>query len=275
MKFLKFAKKSAYVLQIGDREKLAFLIRILSVLFVPLYIWSVFDVRLYWLNYPPTYPFEFLVIACGQGVMIYGGLFFITTPAAKKYKIAATFCYLPAAFVSPILVGMRLGYIGTAILSLGFLFTYIRLNPWKGGGTHTLQTVGCKRLAVFVRITAVVFALLYVWSLYAGLFDFGRFVKLRVLGEIVSLKTDWYDYNNFSWKDIVRFLILGISANAGMFFITTHAARRFKILATIIYIPSVLVTPCIFGVWIPSYACFALLCIFPIVIYDSFNPWMR
>ena len=58
------------------------------------------------------------------------GLCFITTRAARRNRVLATFIYLPSVFVSPFFCGHVLGR-GLLLFFLWSLFVYYWLNPWR------------------------------------------------------------------------------------------------------------------------------------------------
>ena len=61
------------------------------------------------------------------------GLYFITTRAARRNRVLATFIYLPSIFVSPFSCGYMLGDSNLFVMAffLCSLFIYYWFNPWR------------------------------------------------------------------------------------------------------------------------------------------------
>ena len=104
---------------VSNSDKFTIFIRFLAILFVPLYVLSLYSNIFEWY---PSYTFVYFVQAFFHylyyGIILNFGLYFITTKRAKKYKITATVFYLPTIIISPF-------FIGPLFDSYGAIFFYM------------------------------------------------------------------------------------------------------------------------------------------------------
>ena len=111
------------------------------------------------------------------------------------------------------------------------------------------------RFSLFVRFLSALFTALYIKFFYDVLFP-------------------WYAYTaKLFVKAFLIYLIYGIGCNFGLFFITTNRAKKMKIWATILYIPTFVVTPLVVGSFQPYYLGIAVVFLCSLFIYYCFNPW--
>ena len=114
-----------------DEYRVSLTIRSLSILFAGLYVVFFYEVAFPWY----AYTVKRFVLAF-FGYLMYGigcnfGLFFITTTKAREMKVWATILYIPTFFITPIVVGAFLSYLGIFILFLCSIFVYYYFNPWR------------------------------------------------------------------------------------------------------------------------------------------------
>ena len=217
------------------------------------------------------------------------GLFFITTKAAKKIRISATMAYLPCIFLIPtLLASWSTRYIGP--LSLGvfniniplyylcifmfflvFLAIYIYFYPWRDTDTKTQWSYytliknlkyefETKQIGflfkLLIRLFSLAFVGFYIWMCYQVIFE-------------------WYRYTlEYFIHAFVYYLIFGIACNFGLFFITTKAAKRNKVCATLTYLPSILITPIFLGGFADRWS--GVILLFGLLLtYCYFYPWRK
>ena len=87
---------------------------------------------------------------------------------------------------------------------------------------------------------------------------------------------EWYAYSlaYFIFAFFV-FLVYGLIANFGLFFITTKKARKMRFLATGFYVPTVLVTPIVVNYFVVYIIGTLLFFLLMIANYFYFNPWRK
>ena len=130
-------------------------------------------------------------------------------------------------------------------------------------------------LTILVRTVSLVFIPLYVWVLLAHMLDYDMFVSLDSFVKIFSERgLPPYYREERPWRYIPHFLAVGLVCNFGFFFITTPAAKRFKVFATLAYAPTILLTSLVFGLR-HSFMLANGLFILATIVYDRFNPWRR
>lgn len=120
-----------HLLRIEKRRNLALFVRTVSVSFVPLYMWSLFDLKFEWYRYTLEYFIAFLVGTFFWGVVINAAPFLLTCPTAKQYPFTATGCYLPTIFLTPLIIGIQINAAVVAVLFFGALSIYFLFNPWR------------------------------------------------------------------------------------------------------------------------------------------------
>ena len=85
------------------------------------------------------------------------------------------------------------------------------------------------------------------------------FVRLMFLLSMMSYMAVSYDMF-FVWSfytkkyfifQFIRYFIFGLICNFGLYFITTEKAKRYRVLATLFYLPSIFISPFISG-WHPA-----------------------
>ena len=112
------------------------------------------------------------------------------------------------------------------------------------------------RLTIIVRIFSIVSAILYVVFLYDVAFP-------------------WYAYTvELFVKAFFGYLVYGILGNFGLFLITTKVAKNFRLLSTIFYIPTLIITPLVVGNFLRHYSTIFVFFL-SIIIYYKFNPWRK
>ena len=140
---------------------------------------------------------------------------------------------------------------------------------------YVLQAAQQRPLVVFVRTASIIFVPLYVWSLFGCLFDYDLFVSASELIRVFSdLKFDWYYRASYSWEYAVGFFFVGVLVNFGSFFITTEASRKYRVLSTVLYLPTIVATPFVIGIR-QSLIFVIVLFVGSLVVYDCFNPWRQ
>ncbi len=132
------------------------------------------------------------------------------------------------------------------------------------------------KFTFFIRFFSLLFVFLYVKFLF-------------------DVSFPWYAY---TFKRFVAFFIIsmgyGVLGNLGLFFITTKWAKRWKILATILYVPSIFITPVVVGAflsyfiriiisifmrsltwesWLPYSISIIIVFLSSLLVYRYFNPW--
>ena len=86
----------------------------------------------------------------------------------------------------------------------------------------------------------------------------------------------WYAYTVKRFVlAFFAYLAYGVGCNFGLFFITTIKARSMRVLATILYSPTVLVTPLVVSLFSPYYPSVIATLLFSLLIYYCFNPWRK
>ena len=123
------------------------------------------------------------------------------------------------------------------------------------------------------------------------------FVRLLFLFSLTSYIIVRYN-SFFIFKDLshrhfihrfLTFLVYGVAYNFGIYFITTEAAKSYRILSTILYLPAVILSPMcmdfvldriffsLFSEEYPKGHGIPLLALIPLsfFIYYCFNPWRK
>ena len=86
----------------------------------------------------------------------------------------------------------------------------------------------------------------------------------------------WYAYTTKRFVlAFFGYLLYGFGCNFGLFFITTTKAKEMRVLATILYSPTVLVTPLVVSLFSPYYPSVIATFLFSLLIYYYFNPWRQ
>ena len=120
------------------------------------------------------------------------------------------------------------------------------------------------KLILIIRIFSIISTGLYVAFLYDNAFPW-------------SDVTPWPDY--YTIKLVVwaffEFLFYGVVGNFGLLFITTKKAKKHRLLATISYIPSILITPIVMGLFLLGYLGMIIFFLSSVFIYYKFNPWRQ
>ncbi|MCY4524141.1 MAG: hypothetical protein OXB84_05325 [Halobacteriovoraceae bacterium] len=283
-------RKLQYEFKLRNKEyRIAFWVRAFFILLISIYI---LDMR----SLFPKFDYNKL----GETTLLWGllaggiffinfGLFFITTKAAKKFRISATMVYLPCIFLTPtVLTSWSTRYIGTLNLGmlniniplyylsifmffLFFLAIYIYFYPWRDSNIKTqwsynilIKNLKCEfetnRLdflfRLLIRLSSLVFVGIYIRMCYQYIFE-------------------WYRYTlEYFIHSFVYYLIFSIACNFGLFFITTKAAKRNKVCATLTYLPSVLITPIFLGGFTGRWDWVIFLSGL-LLIYYHFYPWRK
>ena len=113
------------------------------------------------------------------------------------------------------------------------------------------------RFRLFIRTVALLLAILYVVFFYKLVFP-------------------WYAYTTKRFVlAFFGYLAYGIGCNFGLFFITTRKAKTMKVLATILYLPTVLITPLVISLFSPYYPSVIAAFLFSLMTYYHFNPWRK
>ena len=113
-----------------------------------------------------------------------------------------------------------------------------------------------KKFAQFIRFVSLVFIPLYILSFYKFVFE-------------------WYRYTlAYFIEEFFFYFFIGIFCNFGFYFITTEKARKYKIFATLAYLPTVLITPFVIGAFFDSWAG-TLFYVWPLCVFLYFNPWKK
>ncbi|MFN8369575.1 MAG: hypothetical protein U0T83_02995 [Bacteriovoracaceae bacterium] len=72
---------------------------------------------------------------------------------------------------------------------------------------------------------------------------------------------------------ILKISIVAILGNIGLIFISLNIARKYKLVTTLAFLPSVLITPIIAGLYfIPA---FIIVLILNICLFIKLNPWKK
>ena len=107
------------------------------------------------------------------------------------------------------------------------------------------------------------------------------FIRVVFLLSIVSYMMFFYD-RFFIWSfytkkyfifQFIRYFIFGLICNFGLYFITTEKARRYRVFATLFYLPSIFISPFIHGYWSDYDGPILVLFALSFCIYYYFNPW--
>ena len=107
-------------------------VRATLVVLVPLVVWADFESQFEWYRYTLDYFIEFFLASLFLALFFNGGLFFVTTEAAKKYRVTSTVCYLPSIFLTPLTIGAGLGIpFSVTVLFVYSLVVFFCFNPWK------------------------------------------------------------------------------------------------------------------------------------------------
>ena len=133
-----------------------------------------------------------------------------------------------------------------------------RISRFAGKGTTPFMS----RLILIIRIFSIIAIGLYVAFLYDNAFPWSD----------VAPWPDYYTIKLVIWA-FFEFSFYGMVGNFGLLFITTKKAKKHRLLATICYIPSILITPIIVGVYFLGYAGILTTFLASIFVYYYFNPW--
>ncbi len=72
---------------------------------------------------------------------------------------------------------------------------------------------------------------------------------------------------------IVKILLIAVTCNIGIIFLALKCAKKFKVIATVAFLPSMFFTPLIVGLYfIPG---FFIIIGVNIYIFIKFNPWKK
>ena len=136
-------------LRIESQRNLTLFVRFISIAFVPLYVWGLFDLFSdqftlanikYFAKLLSGRSFEFhhvdfsfisFMFFLVLGLAVNFGPFFITTPLARRLKVCATIAYAPTLFLTPIILAGRDLDIFFVVLIIGSMVVYDRFNPWR------------------------------------------------------------------------------------------------------------------------------------------------
>ena len=114
-----------------------------------------------------------------------------------------------------------------------------------------------KKIILFVRFLSVFLTGTYIVFLYEVLFA-------------------WYAYSlTYFIAQFFVYLIYGILANYGLFFITMQSAKTMRFCATAFYIPTVLVSPIVASSFINSSIIVFVFFFLAIINFFYFNPWRK
>ena len=120
------------ILEARKKFNFAWLIRLLSIIFVGIYIVFFYQVLFQWYEYSLEYFIRSFFLYLVIGLVCNGGLFFITTPLAKKVKVLATFLYIPTFLITPLILGsIEPYYMGIFVVFTGVAFVYYWFCPWR------------------------------------------------------------------------------------------------------------------------------------------------
>lgn len=114
------------------------------------------------------------------------------------------------------------------------------------------------KLCLFVKCLSIILVGLYVKFLYDAIFE-------------------WYAYTpQYFIRSFIEYTIIGMICNFGLFFMTTKAAQKFKVWATIFYLPTFFITPMVVGNYLSKYIISGVIPFSgAIFIYYHLNPWRK
>lgn len=114
-----------------------------------------------------------------------------------------------------------------------------------------------RKVVLSIRVLSVLIVALYIVFFYKVAFP-------------------WYAYTaKLFVLSLIDYLTYGIGCNFGLFFITTTKAKKMKILATILYSPTVLITPMVVSLFSPYAPSVIATFLLSLLIFYYFNPWRR
>ena len=139
------------ILEARKKFNFAWLIRLLSMVFVAVYVLFFYQGTFPWRVVSREYFIKISFFYLAIGLICNGGLFFITIQYAKKAKVLATLFYIPTFLITPWVVGslatlfypstftstpLILGsikpyYMGVFVVFTGAAFVYYRFCPWR------------------------------------------------------------------------------------------------------------------------------------------------
>ena len=114
-----------------------------------------------------------------------------------------------------------------------------------------------EKFTLSIRLLSIFFVGAYIWGLYHVAFD-------------------WYYYTlGYFIRAFFINLAMGVVCNFGLYFITTKEAKHHRILATIIYLPSIFISP-FFGGFLIGGGLFVIgFFLWSLFVYYWFNPWRK
>ena len=128
-----YPQKIRHYLEIDQKNyKFCLFVRCLSIFLVGLYVKFLYDAIFEWYAYTPQYFIRSFIEFTIIGAVCNFGLFFMTTKAAKKFRVWATIFYLPTFFIAPFAIVQYLPHITYVVISFsGTVYIYWYFNPWK------------------------------------------------------------------------------------------------------------------------------------------------
>ena len=114
-----------------------------------------------------------------------------------------------------------------------------------------------RQITLFVRLLSVLLTGAYIVFFYKVHFE-------------------WYAYSlAYFISQFFVYLIHGVLANYGLFFITMKIAKNMRFCATVFYVPTVLVSPIVASSFINSSIIVFVFFFLAIINFFYFNPWRK
>ena len=262
------AGKNAHLLSQANFSGIVYLFSICS---FGAYVYCLYEVASRY-SHTLGYFVKSLILYLAIGIVCSFGFHLITAQTIKRHQLLMAFVYLPSIILLP-LFGYHLRNEEGPFEIILFLWLLFVITGSIFGGNRILgkcreivdgMTVNNimsamfgEKFTLFVRLLSILSVGGYIYGLYGVAFD-------------------WYAYTlGYFIKAFFYFMANGIVCNFGLYFITTKSAKRHRLLATFVYLPSIFISPFFCGDILGSGFFVITFFLWFLFVYYWFNPWRR